>query len=74
MTHHRDRRLDTKALLNHSLEVRHLIEILKGHRSVRLARADTILLFTDFGKNVRVVGEMLESIDQAAAHSVLASE
>src|SRR6266700_3010163 len=74
MAHHRNRRFNTKALFNNSFEIWHLIEILESHWPVTLTRADTILLFTNFSKNIGVVGKVLESIDQAAAHGILACE
>jgi hypothetical protein len=36
-----------------------------------LARADTFLFFANFGKNIWVVSEVLESIYHAAAHGIL---
>ena len=71
--HHEYRGLDPERFLDNGVEVGHVIQKLDGHGVVAVS-TDAVLLLANLGENFGMIGQVLEGIDQAAAHSILAGE
>lgn len=71
--HHKDRGLDSERFLDDGVEVGHVVQKFKGHGVAGIS-TDTVLLLANLGKDFGVISQVLEGIDQAAAHCVLAGE
>ena len=71
--YHEDRWLDSERFLDNGVEVGHVVQEFKGHGVVGIS-TDAVLLLANLGKNLGVISQVLEGIDQPAAHSILAGE
>jgi hypothetical protein len=73
-TNHDDRRKQPQCLLHHRLGVRHLLDHLQRNGRVDIVAPNPVLLFSDLGKDVRVVGEELKRVDDGGGHGILGGE
>ena len=71
--HHKDRGFDPKGFLDNSVEIRHAVQKLEGHGIVAIT-TDAVLFLANLGQDFGVISQVLEGVDQATAHSVLAGE
>jgi len=65
--------LDSERFLDYGVEVGHFVEQLKGH-GVAAVSTDAVLFFANLCEDFWMISQVLEGIDQAAAHRILAGE
>ena len=71
--YHEDRRFDSERFLDNGVEIGHVVQKFEGHGVAGIS-TDTVLFFANFGKDFGVIGQVLEGIDQTAAHGILAGK
>lgn len=72
--HHRHRRPQPQALLHHRAQVRHRVHHLERDRLPVLPATHALLLLAHAREHRGVVREVLQAVDEPAAHRVLARE
>jgi len=70
---HEDGGFDPQGFLDDGVKVGHVVQQLKGHGVVGIS-TDAVLLLANLGEDFWMISQVLEGIDQTAAHSILAGE
>ena len=71
--HHKHRRLYPEGFLDNGVEIGHVVQKLEGHGVVGIT-TNAVLLFANLGEDFGMVSQVLEGVDQAAAHRILTGE